>query len=120
MNGVRAFGNPAYSAAKAGTINLAMAIATEYGPHGIRCNAVCPGSVRTDAISWQKRLERDPDVFEKLGRWYPLGRVAVPDDIARAVSFLASDEAGYITGAVLPVDGGLLASMKVMIDDMNP
>ncbi len=120
VNGMRYFGNPAYSAAKAGSISLTMAIATEYGPHGIRCNAVCPGSVRTDAVSWQARLKRDPEVFEKLARWYPLGRVAMPDDIAKAVSFLASDEAGYITGAVLPVDGGLLAGMKVMIEDINP
>lgn len=120
VNGLRYFGNPAYSAAKAGTLSLTQAIASEYGRHGIRCNAVCPGSVRTDNVSWQARLARDPQVFERIARWYPLGRVAEPDDIAKAVSFLASDEAGYISGAIMPVDGGLMAGMNVMIQDFNP
>jgi len=117
VNGVRYFGNPAYSAAKAALINLTQSVASEYGRHGIRCNAVLPGSVRTDNITWKIRQERDPEVFQKLAKWYPLGRVAEPDDVAKAVSFLASDEAGYITGVALPVDGGLLAGMNVMISD---
>jgi NAD(P)-dependent dehydrogenase (short-subunit alcohol dehydrogenase family) len=115
VNGLRYFGNPAYGAAKAGMINLTMAVATEYGPAGIRCNAICPGSVRTKA--WQARLAKDPQLFERLSRWYPLGRVAEPEDVARAAAFLGSDEAGYITGAVLPVDGGLMAGMAVMINE---
>jgi NAD(P)-dependent dehydrogenase (short-subunit alcohol dehydrogenase family) len=73
--------------------------------------------VKTDNITWTIRQERDPDVFKKLAKWYPLGRVAEPDDVAKAVSFLASDEASYITGVALPVDGGLLAGMNVMIAD---
>jgi NAD(P)-dependent dehydrogenase (short-subunit alcohol dehydrogenase family) len=117
VNGVRYFGNPAYSAAKAALINLTQSVASEYGRHGIRCNAVLPGSVRTDNITWKIRQERDPEVFQKLAKWYPLGRVAEPDDVAKAVSFLASDEAGYITGVALPVDGGLLAGMNVMIGE---
>lgn len=117
VNGVRYFGNPAYSAAKAGLINLTQTVASEYGRHGIRCNAVLPGSVRTDNITWTIRQQKDPEVFQKLARWYPMGRVAEPEDIAKAVSFLASDEAGYITGVSLPVDGGLLAGMNVMIGE---
>lgn len=117
VNGVRFFGNPAYSAAKAGIINLTQSVASEYGKHGIRCNAVLPGSVRTQNASWEIRIRKDPQVFEKLARWYPLGRVAEPDDVAKAVSFLASDDAAYITGASLPVDGGLLAGMNVMIEE---
>ncbi len=117
VNGVRFFGNPSYSAAKAGLINLTQSVASEYGKHGIRCNAVLPGSVRTQNISWEIRIKKDPDVFNKLARWYPLGRVAEPEDVAKAVSFLASDDAGYITGVALPVDGGLLAGMNVMIDE---
>ncbi|MCP4381169.1 MAG: glucose 1-dehydrogenase, partial [Hyphomicrobiales bacterium] len=117
VNGLRYFGNPAYSAAKAGIINLTQSIASEYGKYGIRCNAVCPGSVRTDAVAWQERLKRDPQVFEKLARWYPLGRVADPEDVAKAVAFLGSDDAGYITGVALPVDGGLTAGMNVMIQE---
>lgn len=118
VNGLRYFGNPAYSAAKAAIINLTQSIASEYGKHGIRCNAVCPGSVRTDAVSWRQRVERDPKVFEKLARWYPLGRVADPEDVAKAVAFLGSDDADYITGVALPVDGGLTAGMNVMIEEL--
>lgn len=117
VNGVRYFGNPAYSAAKAGLINLTQSVASEYGRHGIRCNAVLPGSVRTDNITWTIRQQKDPQVFQKLARWYPMGRVAEPEDIAKAVAFLGSDEAGYITGVSLPVDGGLLAGMNVMIGE---
>ena len=120
VNALRYFGNPAYSAAKAGILNLTLAIAAEYGRDGIRCNAVCPGSVRTDAVAWRRRLERDPQVFERLARWYPLGRVAEPEDVAKAVAFLGSDDASYISGALLPVDGGLLASMTPMVDDLEP
>lgn len=100
VNGVRYFGNPAYSAAKAGLVNLTQSVASEYGRYGIRCNAVLPGSVRTDTITWTIRQQKDPQVFEKLARWYPLGRVAVPKDVAKAVSFLASDDAAYITGSL--------------------
>jgi NAD(P)-dependent dehydrogenase (short-subunit alcohol dehydrogenase family) len=117
VNGVRFFGNPAYSAAKAGVINLTQSVASEYGKHGIRCNAVLPGSVRTENVSWEIRIKKDPEIFRKLARWYPMGRVAEPGDVAKAVSFLASDDAAYITGATLPVDGGLLAGMNVMIEE---
>lgn len=117
VNATRYFGNPSYSAAKAGIISLTQSVASEFGRDRIRCNAVCPGSVRTDNITWTIRQQKDPQVFQKLARWYPLGRVAEPEDIAKAVAFLGSDEAAYITGAVLPVDGGLLAGMNVMIDE---
>ncbi|MDA7963646.1 SDR family oxidoreductase, partial [Ruegeria sp.] len=69
VNGVRYFGSPAYSAAKAAVLNLTQSVASEYGAFGIRCNAVLPGSVRTDAVSWRMRLEKDPQVFEKLAKW---------------------------------------------------
>jgi NAD(P)-dependent dehydrogenase (short-subunit alcohol dehydrogenase family) len=117
VNALRYFGNPSYSAAKAGIISLTQAVASEYGPMGIRCNAICPGSVRTENITWKVRQEQDPEVFKKLARWYPVGRVGEPNDIARAVAFLGSDEAAFISGAVLNVDGGLTAGMNVMIDD---
>lgn len=117
VNALRYFGNPSYSAAKAGLINLTQSVASEFGPHGIRCNAVLPGSVRTDNITWTIRQQKDPQVFQKLARWYPLGRVAEPEDIAKAVAFLGSEDAAYITGVALPVDGGLTAGMNVMIDE---
>lgn len=117
VNALRYFGNPSYSAAKAGIISLTQSVASEYGSVGIRCNAICPGSVRTDNITWKIRQEKDPEVFKKLARWYPVGRVAEPTDVAEAVAFLGAPEAAYITGAVLNVDGGLTAGMNVMIDD---
>jgi NAD(P)-dependent dehydrogenase (short-subunit alcohol dehydrogenase family) len=107
VNGLTALGNEAYSAAKAGVINLTQGIAVRYGGYGIRCNAIAPGTIRTPI--WQERVKRDPAVFQRLVKWYPLGRVGEPDDIANAAMFLASDDAAWITGTVLPVDGGLLA-----------
>jgi meso-butanediol dehydrogenase/(S,S)-butanediol dehydrogenase/diacetyl reductase len=107
VNGLSALGNEAYSAAKAGVINLTQGIAVRYGQHGVRCNAIAPGTIRTPI--WQERIDRDPVVFQRLVKWYPLGRVGEPDDIANAALFLASDEASWITGTVLRVDGGLLA-----------
>jgi NAD(P)-dependent dehydrogenase (short-subunit alcohol dehydrogenase family) len=116
VNGLSALGNEAYSAAKAGVINLTQGIAVRYGGHGIRCNAIAPGTIRTPI--WQERVERDPIVFQRLVKWYPLGRVGEPDDIANAAMFLASDDAAWITGTVLRVDGGLLAGNLPMTREL--
>ena len=80
----------------------------------LRCpaNIVLPGTVRTPL--WEKRAAKDPKVLETLRRWYPLGRVVEPVDIARAVAFLASDAASAITGVALPVDCGLTSGNIVM------
>lgn len=119
VNGLMYFGNPAYSAAKAGLLNLTRSLAVEAGPRGVRTNMVSPGSVQTDNISWTKRRQRDPDIFRKLARWYPVGRVGRPEDIAAAVCFLAADEAEFVNGANLVVDGGLTAGMGVMAQEIN-
>ena len=107
VNALAHFGNPAYSAAKAGVIAYCRAIAVEYGSHGIRANVICPGSVRTRA--WDHRVKRDPNVIETVTGFYPLGRMVEPQDVASAALFLASPMASGITGVVLPVDGGLTA-----------
>ncbi len=107
VNAFSHYGNPAYSAAKAGLLALMRAIATEYGHHGIRTNAVCPGSVRTPA--WEHRLAKDPGVLERVSRLYPLGRIVEPAEVANAALFLASPMASGITGVALPVDAGLSA-----------
>jgi NAD(P)-dependent dehydrogenase (short-subunit alcohol dehydrogenase family) len=107
VNGLTAVGEAAYSAAKAGMINLTANMAIHFGDKGVRVNCVAPGTIRTPI--WNERLDKDPKVFEKLAAWYPLGRVGEPDDVAKAVLFLCSDDASWITGVTLPVDGGLTA-----------
>lgn len=107
VNALLHVGNPAYSAAKAGMLAWCRGVAVEYARAGIRANAVCPGSVRTPA--WDHRLEKDPGLMERTARFYPLGRLVEPREVAAAALFLASPLAGAITGAALPVDGGLSA-----------
>lgn len=107
VNGLTGLGEEGYSAAKAGMINLTRNLAVRYGPSGVRANCICPATVRTPI--WQSVLDRDPNVFNRLARWYPLGRIGEPEDIANAALFLASDEADCITGETLVVDGGLMA-----------
>ncbi|MDA8298050.1 MAG: SDR family oxidoreductase [Actinomycetota bacterium] len=116
VNAFQFLGNEAYSAAKGGLVSLTQAIAVRYGPTGIRCNLIAPGTVATPA--WDARLARQPDLFEQLSGIYPLGRVGTPEDIAAAAAFLCSDEARWITGAVLAVDGGLLAGRPGLADDI--
>ncbi len=117
VNGLSAIGHPAYSVAKAGLIGYAQALAMELGKFGIRANIVCPGTVKTQA--WQERVNKNPQVFEDLKKWYPLGDFATPQDIANAVLFLASDAARVITGVVLPVDGGLMAGNRVFARELT-
>lgn len=118
VNALGFYGREAYSAAKAGLINLTKATAVRYGAKGVRANAIAAGTVRTAA--WRERVEQDPDLFDRAAKWYPLGRVGEPGDIANAALFLASDDAGWITGAVLPVDGGLTAGNLRMFADLLP
>lgn len=107
VNGLTGLGEEAYGAGKAGLINLAQNMAVKYGRYGVRVNSICPGTVRTPI--WQPRIDEDPQIFDRLAAWYPMGRVGEPEDVANAALFLASDEASWITGVTLPVDGGLLA-----------
>jgi NAD(P)-dependent dehydrogenase (short-subunit alcohol dehydrogenase family) len=112
VNGLAFFGLEAYSASKAGMLSLTRSMAVRYGAYNVRVNAVAPGSIRTPI--WQEFLAEDPHVLERLSKWYPLGRIGEPDDVASAVLFLASEEAAWITGTVLTVDGGLLAGNVAM------
>jgi 3-oxoacyl-[acyl-carrier protein] reductase len=107
VNGVTGLGEEAYSAGKAGVINLTQNLAIRYGPRGVRANVICPGTIRTPI--WGSRVAQQPAIFDRLSSWYPLGRVGEPADVASAAVFLLSDEAAFINGAVLVVDGGLTA-----------
>jgi NAD(P)-dependent dehydrogenase (short-subunit alcohol dehydrogenase family) len=117
VNGLAGYGDPAYSAGKAGMVSLTRSMAMELGRYGIRVNIVCPGTVRTPI--WEHRVARKPEILAELTRWYPLGRVADPIDVAKAVAFLASDDAAAITGIVLPVDCGLTAGNLVMTREIT-
>lgn len=96
-----------YNAAKGGVVNLTRALALDYGRDGVRINAVCPTLTRTDLTI---DMFKDEALLGKFRERIALGRTAEPDDIAGAIAFLASDDARYITGVNLPVDGGLSAS----------
>lgn len=117
VNGICAFGDVAYSAAKAGLHNLTRNLAIQYGQQAmdsrwpgrkaVRFNAVAPGTIRTRV--WTQQGDQRREALGRLATWYPLGRVGEPEDVAAAVAFLASDDASWITGVILPVDGGVLA-----------
>jgi NAD(P)-dependent dehydrogenase (short-subunit alcohol dehydrogenase family) len=108
VNGLSAFGNIEYSAAKAGQVAMTVNYAARYGDLGVRFNVVAPGTIRTP--NW----DNQPDTLERFGQMYPLGRIGEPEDIAAAVAFLASGDASWITGHTLPVEGGVLTGPGVL------
>lgn len=95
-------GQANYASSKAGLVGLARSLARELGPRGITANVVAPGLVDTDMTEALSARQRD-----RILQDVPLGRSARPSEVASAVLWLASEQAGYVTGAVLPVDGGL-------------
>lgn len=97
----------AYNASKAGVLGILHTACNELGPYGIRINAVCPGLIRTRLTG---ETYSDPSALKEYFRNIPLGRGGRPEEVAQAVAFLASDQASYITGAALLVDGGQMAS----------
>jgi NAD(P)-dependent dehydrogenase (short-subunit alcohol dehydrogenase family) len=103
---------PAYGAAKAGVIQLTRQLALEYAEHGIRVNCISPGGVATEMLRRAAIAQgRDPDrALEEGGKVHPLGRLGTPEEIAHAAVYLASPLAGFTTGIILNVDGGVGAS----------
>lgn len=98
---------PAYCASKAGVLGLSRAIAADYASAGVRSNCVCPGVVDTPMTSMQ--FAGHEEFRDEVERMHPLGRFARPEEIARAVTYLASDDASFVTGTALTVDGGYTA-----------
>jgi NAD(P)-dependent dehydrogenase (short-subunit alcohol dehydrogenase family) len=103
---------------KGAIVNLTQNTAIRYGEFNVRANCIAPGTV--DTPIWAERKAVNPNVMQELAAWYPLGRVGQPEDIAQAALFLVSDAASWITGVVLPVDGGLTAGLFRMAKELSP
>jgi NAD(P)-dependent dehydrogenase (short-subunit alcohol dehydrogenase family) len=109
VQGMRGFPrHAAYAAAKAGVIGLVRQMATDYGPYGVRVNAVCPGTILTEGVRAWLDTFPDPAARElEFRRWPALRRTGTPAEIAASILWLACDESAYVTGHALVVDGGL-------------
>jgi meso-butanediol dehydrogenase/(S,S)-butanediol dehydrogenase/diacetyl reductase len=100
----------AYCASKGGVVQLTRAAALDAAPYGVRVNCVCPAFTDTPLVDAWVQAQADPDAARAaVAREQPLGRIGRPEEIAAAIAYLASDEAAFVTGAVLPVDGGVTA-----------
>jgi len=106
-------GSPAYSASKAGVINLAMTSAQQLSGSNVRVNAICPGLTETGMTRPTFDYARDAGKMDRLGRLNPLRRGAQPEELAKVALFLASDDASYVNGQAIAVDGGLSSSHPV-------
>lgn len=106
-------GGAAYSASKAGVINLAAVSAQQLCETGVRCNAICPGLTETGMTKPTFDYAKEKDVMHKVGRLNPLRRAAQPEELANVALFLASDQSSYVNGQSIAVDGGLSSSHPV-------
>ena len=99
--------NPAYPASKHGVVGITKSTALEFARKGIRVNCVCPGPTRTGMN--EELTASNPEMVKAMDQRVPMGRIGEPEEVAAAAIFLCSDEASYITGHALPVDGGIVA-----------
>ncbi|MEV4938483.1 SDR family NAD(P)-dependent oxidoreductase [Streptomyces zaomyceticus] len=98
-----------YGPAKFVATGLTKHLAVEWADHGIRVNAVAPGTIETERVAAARVEPGGPEYLSEIVRAHPMGRFGTPEEVAAAILFLASDEASFVTGAILPVDGGYLA-----------
>lgn len=112
---VSAIGIPdrfAYSMSKGAVLTMTLSVACDYLDEGIRCNAIAPARIHTpfvDGFLEKNYPGREREMFEKLSQTQPIGRMGTPEEVARLALYLASDESAFITGALLPIDGGMLS-----------
>jgi NAD(P)-dependent dehydrogenase (short-subunit alcohol dehydrogenase family) len=103
---------PVYTASKHAVLGLTRSVGVAYAADGIRCNCVCPGDMQTPMIERYWEATGDPEkAREEMASMYPAGQIGQPAEVARAILFLASDEASYVNGAFMQVDGGLLSKV---------
>ena len=106
--------HPAYCASKGGLHALTRAVAVDHGPDGVRCNAVAPGWIDTELNEAFIESIGDRQAFRaKIGGIHPVGRTGTPEDVAALIAWLASDQAGFVTGQVWTVDGGRMAQLSL-------
>lgn len=114
-------GVAAYSASKGGINALTRAMAVDHAAENIRVNAVCPASIDTPMLRWAADLFKgqsaQEEIIQSWGRMHPIGRVGTTEEVAELIAYLCSDKAGFITGADIKVDGGLLATIGVKLPD---
>lgn len=104
----------AYCASKAGLHGLTRAVAVDHGPEGVRCNALAPGWIDTDLNLDFIESMPDPKAFRQdIGRIHPVGRTGSPEEVAALVTWLASDDAGFVTGQIYTIDGGRMAKLSL-------
>ena len=111
-----AAGVSAYAASKGGVFGLTKAMAIDYGRHGIRVNCVCPSIIETDMlVGWLESLPHPAETRRRLEEEHPLRRMGRPEEVAAAVVFLASEEASFITGSSINVDGGFTSGKELRV-----
>jgi len=125
VSSVQAFasqkGVAAYTASKGGVNALTRAMALDHAEEGIRVNAVCPASVDTPMLRWSANLFKGDKTAEETvegwGKMHPMGRVAMPEEVAEVIAFLAGPRASFVTGSEYKVDGGMLAALGVSLPE---
>lgn len=106
--------HPAYGASKAALHGLTRAVAVDHGPDGVRCNAVAPGWIDTPLnVDFIEGMENPDQLRAEIGSIHPIGRTGAPEEVAKLICWLASDEASFVTGQIYTIDGGRMAKLSL-------